>query len=146
MHSVTIPSRTRKNVVHEVIFVHGVASHCTCEAGVNFKKCWHLEAAEEKMEMASLRGDFLTACRTILKYEPELTKEDILDAYHEMAKKHGELEAVKRTIAHGRLAAGCHGRRLGDCIKCGGEGYIPEYDHVQGGICFRCKGTGVDPT
>jgi hypothetical protein len=29
------------------------------------------------------------------------------------------------------------------CEKCDGEGRIPEYAHIGGGICFRCGGTGT---
>ena len=28
------------------------------------------------------------------------------------------------------------------CPKCGGKGYLPGYEHVEGGICFLCGGTG----
>lgn len=28
------------------------------------------------------------------------------------------------------------------CPKCGGQGYLPGYEHVEGGICFMCGGTG----
>jgi len=28
------------------------------------------------------------------------------------------------------------------CQRCGGLGYIPEYKHVQNGICFNCGGLG----
>jgi len=26
------------------------------------------------------------------------------------------------------------------CFRCHGTGYFPQYDHVEGGICFRCNG------
>ena len=29
------------------------------------------------------------------------------------------------------------------CPRCGGEGYLPEYSHVQNGICFKCEGKSV---
>ncbi len=29
------------------------------------------------------------------------------------------------------------------CSKCGGSGYIPQYIHVENGICFQCHGEGV---
>lgn len=32
------------------------------------------------------------------------------------------------------------------CPKCGGEKYISYYNHVEGGVCFLCGGTGVHPT
>ena len=30
------------------------------------------------------------------------------------------------------------------CSKCGGSGDIPSYKHVEGGVCFRCGGSGYD--
>lgn len=29
------------------------------------------------------------------------------------------------------------------CDRCGGSGYLPQYRHVEGGICFKCWGEGV---
>lgn len=29
------------------------------------------------------------------------------------------------------------------CYKCSGTGYLPQYNHVQGGICFNCGGKGA---
>ena len=29
------------------------------------------------------------------------------------------------------------------CDRCGGGGYLPQYRHVEGGICFKCWGEGV---
>ena len=31
------------------------------------------------------------------------------------------------------------------CSKCGGTGNIPQFGHVDEGICYWCKGTGVEP-
>lgn len=31
------------------------------------------------------------------------------------------------------------------CTRCGGSGWLFRYANVQGGICFRCGGTGEDP-
>src|SRR5574337_1063374 len=28
------------------------------------------------------------------------------------------------------------------CPKCGGMGELPQYSHVEGGVCFLCNGTG----
>lgn len=28
------------------------------------------------------------------------------------------------------------------CPKCGGKGWLPGYEHVEGGICFMCGGSG----
>jgi hypothetical protein len=35
------------------------------------------------------------------------------------------------------------GMELQPCIKCNGQGYLPQYMHVSNGICFRCGGEGV---
>lgn len=29
------------------------------------------------------------------------------------------------------------------CERCGGSGYLPQYNHVENGICFKCWGEGV---
>ena len=29
------------------------------------------------------------------------------------------------------------------CDRCGGAGYIPQYNHIQHGICFKCRGEGA---
>ena len=28
------------------------------------------------------------------------------------------------------------------CTRCGGSGYLAEYNHVEGGVCFSCGGSG----
>jgi 5-methylcytosine-specific restriction endonuclease McrA len=30
-----------------------------------------------------------------------------------------------------------------NCNRCSGTGYIPEYNHVENGICFECGGLGI---
>lgn len=32
---------------------------------------------------------------------------------------------------------------LKECDRCGGSGYLPQYSHVQHGVCFKCGGEGV---
>lgn len=37
-------------------------------------------------------------------------------------------------------------RKISDlriCDRCGGSGYLPQYNHVENGICFKCSGEGV---
>jgi len=33
---------------------------------------------------------------------------------------------------------------LTPCSRCNGAGYFPEYQHVWGGLCFRCRGARYD--
>lgn len=30
------------------------------------------------------------------------------------------------------------------CSRCGGIGYFAEYSHVEGGVCFKCRGNTID--
>lgn len=34
-------------------------------------------------------------------------------------------------------------KHLIPCSRCGGSGYLPQYNHVENGICFKCGGEGV---
>ena len=29
------------------------------------------------------------------------------------------------------------------CPRCGGTGYLPQYRHIENGICFKCRGAKV---
>jgi len=31
------------------------------------------------------------------------------------------------------------------CQRCGGKGELPQFRHVQNGVCFRCGGNGAEP-
>ena len=31
------------------------------------------------------------------------------------------------------------------CSRCGGNGELPRFRHVEGGVCFRCRGKKIDP-
>lgn len=31
-----------------------------------------------------------------------------------------------------------------DCPRCEGEGYIFQFSRINGGVCYRCKGSGAD--
>ena len=38
------------------------------------------------------------------------------------------------------------GKKIADttvCPRCNGSGYLPQFDHVADGICFKCKGEGI---
>lgn len=51
--------------------------------------------------------------------------------------REAQIEALK---AIGGYAV--KGETRGNCPKCGGKGSIREYGHVDGGVCYTCKGTG----
>ncbi len=35
------------------------------------------------------------------------------------------------------------GKKMIKCQKCNGLGTIAEYAHIDNGLCFQCKGTGI---
>ena len=35
-------------------------------------------------------------------------------------------------------------KNMTPCSRCGGRGWFPEYDHVEAGICFKCRGAKFD--
>lgn len=39
-----------------------------------------------------------------------------------------------------------NGNLARSCDRCNGNGYIPEYNHIASGICFKCHGAGVCTT
>lgn len=54
-----------------------------------------------------------------------------------------ELEARDRQRAEDALER--EARRLRPCPRCSGRGHFDAYAHIDGGRCFRCGGTGIDP-
>ena len=36
-----------------------------------------------------------------------------------------------------------HISNLIPCDRCGGSGYLPQYNHIEHGICFKCNGEGT---
>ena len=42
-----------------------------------------------------------------------------------------------------RLAAAAAERAANACPKCAGRGYLPQFQHRNGGECFACGATGV---
>lgn len=35
-------------------------------------------------------------------------------------------------------------KNLIPCGRCGGSGYLPQYAHIEHGICFQCWGEGIE--
>lgn len=51
-----------------------------------------------------------------------------------------EIQVDTRLLARGTTRA--ERDATGECPRCGGRGNIPAFSHVQGGVCFKCGGTG----
>ena len=68
-------------------------------------------------------------------------------AYAELCRYNAELDARAEILADGRytINEGGHVFLKADhrCKRCGGTGHLTQFEHVSGGDCFRCDGTGV---
>jgi len=49
------------------------------------------------------------------------------------------LNSILSELKNDRFGEGLFDRR---CTRCGGTGYLSEYSHVEGGVCFACGGSG----
>ena len=54
---------------------------------------------------------------------------------------HKNRHEKEKTIVYGENDAPFRLTTL--CDRCGGSGYLPQYKHVEHGICFKCGGEGV---
>jgi hypothetical protein len=75
-----------------------------------------------------------TPCRIVLNLD---TLSNTLAAPGQSAP--GKLPAMM-TRRNANKVASAH-----RCSRCGGSGHMSGYQHVQGGVCFRCDGLGIDP-
>ena len=53
------------------------------------------------------------------------------------SKRHKDAKVPLYTPEHQLI------KHLIPCSRCGGSGYLPQYNHVENGICFKCGGEGV---
>lgn len=53
-------------------------------------------------------------------------------------KRHQEKQIPLYTESHHLI------KNLITCCRCGGTGYLPQYHHVENGICFNCWGEGIE--
>lgn len=153
--NIIVRSRTTDGVSYNVAVDAdtGAAIGCDCKAGSYNRKCWHLEAAE-------LRPAWIQAADYLARHCGG--KEAVLERFAIIAESEGVLKAIKATIAQAEqvkahrhaeavtrrhesqvrpdapVSSGCK------CSRCGGEGEIPQFRHVEGGICFKCRGTGEE--
>ena len=68
-----------------------------------------------------------------MAYEIFTEQEQNIERYSRM--KNVSLVKVDKNGTH--IFADC------TCRRCGGAGILPEYGHVDGGVCFECGGSGV---
>jgi hypothetical protein len=152
--NIVVRSRTTDGVAYNVAVdsVTGAAIGCDCPAGRHNCQCWHLEAAE-------LRPAWVKAADFLARHTGG--KDAVLERFAIVAESEGVLDAIKATI---RQAEGLRAHRGAEaetqrhearvqpdapaasceCSRCGGEGEIPQFRHVEGGICFKCRGSGKE--
>lgn len=68
----------------------------------------------------------------------EYTPEALVTLCEDCHKKRHETSRIPLYDQDKRLI-----NNLVPCSRCGGSGYLPQYSHVEHGICFKCGGEGV---
>jgi 5-methylcytosine-specific restriction endonuclease McrA len=69
----------------------------------------------------------------------EYDDDALITLCQECHQKRHEIAIPKyRSLSKNIIDAYCH-----KCKRCGGSGYLPQYNHVQNGICFNCGGEGT---
>jgi len=122
------------------------AHRCSCPAR---KRCKHMERAE-------LRPAFQAAARTLLQAKRFSSKPAFLEAFESLVDEfeagrkvadggnaHPVNAAIREVIRQAealQVKPTCRRGGSGECDRCGGTGHLPQFNHVQGGRCFRCRG------
>jgi hypothetical protein len=76
---------------------------------------------------------------------------EILDVSEDLLKEVGELcdlpnlekeqlNLVLRKECNTPLVKDIYEVKVNQCDRCNGQGYIPKYNHISNGICFKCYG------
>lgn len=140
----------------------GKAVACTCPAR---GKCKHLERAENRESFRKAAAYFIKSGKFGDQAEFLAAFEDLVTSFEEGERaledggnKNPLNQAIRLVIQRARAhwkqthkAKACKkapaAPSKGDCgcHRCGGKGVIQAFMHVQGGVCFRCNGSGVDP-
>ena len=73
----------------------------------------------------------------------KLSASNISGQKHEVSRS-DKLEAILNRMRLSFLESAYDDPDIYDdvCSRCGGTGYLPEYNHVEGGVCFACGGSG----
>ena len=111
----------------------GKAVSCDCQAQT---ACKHLERAELIPAFLNARDAFEAAGVNRAEFNAKFTAsvEDFKAANPKYKHRLSVNHAIKRVIAAAPAPK---------CQKCGGSGHLPEYNHIQRGVRFPCKGNGV---
>lgn len=118
----------------------GEAYRCSCPARV---RCKHMERAE-------LRPAFRKAANRLVKAGRFSSKETFLAAFEALVEAFqggravtdgGHTNPVNAAIREVILQAQSY---KPTCPRCGGSGHIPQFNHVEAGRCFKCKGRSGD--
>lgn len=120
----------------------GKAIACTCIGWTRWHKCYHASLAE-------LESKFQAARTWLEELSPEgwnfgAKFEATVEAFQAAGERHPVLSATRRVLEVARKLNASHKAAEAPvgapCPRCGGEGWIPAFSHVEDGICFRCRG------
>lgn len=147
----TIRSDSNPHTTYTVTLHDGKATYCTCPHG----RKWSRKTSCKHMRRAEKVQDFRAAKRA-LKAEKNLSEELFLKFFRQATRESGVDGAIDRVLA-------AHAAQVATispdvpvvkvatssaeipCPRCAGRGIIPCFSHVEGGICFQCKGACMVP-
>lgn len=100
---------------------------------------------------ASINESTFNSTPAIYDNRPESIKESYSGRFVDIASDEKMIECVKdeiQKLTWGSLAHTISKMIDSDmvvkdtCWRCNGQGYIPAYSHIYGGVCFKCCGVG----
>ncbi len=67
------------------------------------------------------------------------------DALMTLCKEcHTKLHEAGHVLVYEEVEGKLVRRKLKPCIRCLGAGFFPQWEHIEAGICFRCRGARFD--
>lgn len=138
---------------------------CHKKGSIKYKHAYYRQLtpeesrASQRLEVHDLTGDGFTIMQRTAEIVSEPTDDLVILHVHHTYYVHGDAPWEYPDESLMTLCDKCHVDihrsltiptysdeskqvliPLDPCIKCHGVGFIPEYGHVQNGICFECKG------
>jgi hypothetical protein len=121
---------------------NGKAVSCTCKGHQHHGRCYHKELVELRPAYREARDKFMASGMS--REEADAKFEELVKFYS--AREAGQGKRMLKVVRLYIKDANKLPEPKRTCCRCSGKGWIKMYSHVQGGICFRCWGAGVELT
>jgi hypothetical protein len=127
----------------EVARFSGKAVKCNCPAR---KRCKHMDRAELKPDFLNARDKIMSAgvSKEVFEAKFAATIQTKCSELPAKDRRHAITAAIKAVIERAKeLDKPAPKQCL--CSRCGGSGWFPHLTHIEGGVCFRCRGSRTEP-